>query len=195
MLISLYIALSLSILKYVKYQDFFETITETFFETKSFETNTDTFLIPNFRDQYRDFFFRPNIFETDTESFFRDQIVSRPRLRLFLRLRLRLWLNTLYLWIQSLYLWFKTIFLSNGWLKTLLWPLWRRLKNCRHCSSWLMYIYTIKHFYSLMHCFKLYCIYFKSAMCFVTIPLVDAATLFFTTAKETKELFSFSIIF
>ena len=77
---------------------------------------------------------------------------------------------------------------------SILWPLCRRLKNCGHCSSWMMYRYTIKHFYSLMHCFKLYCIYFKSALCFVTIPLVDAATLFFTAAKETKELFSFSII-
>ena len=48
-----------------------------------------------------------------------------------------------------------------------------------------------------MHYIKLYCIYFKS-MCFVTIPLVDAATLFcleVTVAEETKELFIISIIF
>ena len=83
---------------------------------------------------------------------------------------------------------------------SILWPLWRRLKNCGHCSSWMMYRYTIKQFYSFlekMNCIKLYCIYFKS-MCFVTIPLVDAATLFcleVTAAEETKELFIICIIF
>ena len=49
-----------------------------------------------------------------------------------------------------------------------------------------------------MHCIKLYCFYFKSAMCFVTIPLVDAATLFcleVMAAEETKELFIICIIF
>ena len=49
-----------------------------------------------------------------------------------------------------------------------------------------------------MHRIKLYCIYLKSAMFFVTIPLVDAATLFcleVKAEKETKELFMISIIF
>ena len=69
-----------------------------------------------------------------------------------------------------------------------------------HCTSWMLYIYTIKQFYSSckeIHCIKLYCIYFKS-MCFVAIPLVDAKTLFcliVTAAEETKELFILSIIF
>ena len=63
-----------------------------------------------------------------------------------------------------------------------------------HCTSWMLYKYTIEQFYSFrekMHCIKLYCIYFKS-MCLVTIPLVDYATLFcleVTVAEETKELF------
>ena len=84
---------------------------------------------------------------------------------------------------------------------SILWPLWRQLKNRGHCTSWMMYKYTIKHLYSFreeMHCIKLYCIYFKSAMCFVIIPLVDTATLFcleVTATKETKELFIISIIF
>ena len=65
----------------------------------------------------------------------------------------------------------------------------------------MMYRYTIKQCYSFcekMHHIKLYCIYFKSAMFFVTIPLVDAATLFcleVKAEKETKELFIISIIF
>ena len=69
-----------------------------------------------------------------------------------------------------------------------------------HCTSWMLYKYTIEQFYSFrekMHCIKLYCIYFKS-MCLVTIPLVDYATLFcleVKAAKETKELFIISIIF
>ena len=84
---------------------------------------------------------------------------------------------------------------------SILWPLWRQLKNCGHCTSWMMYKYTIKHLYSFreeMHCIKLYCIYFKSAMCFVTISAVDTATLFclkVTAGKETKELSIISIIF
>ena len=70
-----------------------------------------------------------------------------------------------------------------------------------HCTSSMVYRYTIKQFYSFcekMHRIKLYCIYLKSAMFFVTIPLVDAATLFcleVKAAKETKELFIISIIF
>ena len=69
-----------------------------------------------------------------------------------------------------------------------------------HCTSWMLYKYTIEQFYSFrekMHCIKLYCIYFKS-MCLVTIPLVDYATLFcleVTVAEETKELFIISILF
>ena len=46
--------------------------------------------------------------------------------------------------------------------------------------------------------YQFVCIYFKSAMCFVTIPFLDAATLFcldVTAAKETKELFIISIVF
>ena len=80
---------------------------------------------------------------------------------------------------------------------SIFWYLWRRFKNC---TSWMLYIYTIKQFYSSckeIHCIKLYCIYFKS-MCFVAIPLVDAATLFcleVTAAEETKELFILCIIF
>ena len=48
-----------------------------------------------------------------------------------------------------------------------------------------------------MHCIKLYSIYFKSAMCFVKIPLVDAATLFCleVMAAKTKELFIIFTIF
>ena len=48
-----------------------------------------------------------------------------------------------------------------------------------------------------MHCIKLYSIYFKSAMCFVTIPLVDAATLFCleVMAAKRKELFIIFTIF
>ena len=70
-----------------------------------------------------------------------------------------------------------------------------------HCTSWMLYRYTIKKFYSFcenMHYIKLYCIYFKSAMCFVTISAVDTATLFclkVTAGKETKELSIISIIF
>ena len=48
-----------------------------------------------------------------------------------------------------------------------------------------------------MHCIKLHRIYFKS-LCFITIPLVDTATLFcleVTAAKDTKELFIISIVF
>ena len=33
-----------------------------------------------------------------------------------------------------------------------------------HCTSWMLYIYTIKQYYSSceeIHCIKLYCIYFK----------------------------------
>ena len=46
--------------------------------------------------------------------------------------------------------------------------------------------------------YQVVCIYFKSAMCFVTIPLLDTAPLFcleVTAAKDTKELFIISIIF
>ena len=74
--------------------------------------------------------------------------------------------------------------------------LWR--KNYKY-KVWL-YRYTTKQFYSFceeMHSIKLYCIYFKS-MCFVTIPLVDAATLFcleVMAAEETKELFIICTIF
>ena len=74
-----------------------------------------------------------------------------------------------------------------------------RIATYGHCTSWMLYKYTIEQFYSFrekMHCIKLYCIYFKS-MCFVTIPLVDYATLFcleVTVAEETKELFIISII-
>ena len=93
-------------------------------KTKVFETDTETF----FLDQI---FLRPIL-----RVFFRDQIVSRLRLTLFLRQILRLWLNTLYLWIQTLYLWFKTIFCQMDDSKhSILWPLWRRLKNCVHCTS------------------------------------------------------------
>ena len=48
-----------------------------------------------------------------------------------------------------------------------------------------------------MHCIKLHRIYFKS-LCFITIPLVDAATLFcleVMATEETKELFIICIIF
>ena len=65
-----------------------------------------------------------------------------------------------------------------------------------HCASWMLYIYTIKQFYSSCE-EMLYCIYFKS-LCLVAIPLVDAATLFcleVTAAEETKELFILCIIF
>ena len=65
-----------------------------------------------------------------------------------------------------------------------------------HCTSWMLYIYTIKQFYS--SCKEmLYCIYFK-ALCLVAIPLVDAATLLcleVTAAEETKEIFILCIIF
>ena len=72
-----------------------------------------------------------------------------------------------------------------------------------HCTSWMLYVYKIKQFYSFceeIQCIniKLYCIYFKSAMCFVTISAVDTATLFclkVTAGKETKELSIISIIF
>ena len=69
-----------------------------------------------------------------------------------------------------------------------------------HCTIWMLYVYKIKQFYSFceeIQCIKLYCIYFKS-MCFVAIPLVDAATLFcleVTAAEEIKELFILCIIF
>ena len=69
-----------------------------------------------------------------------------------------------------------------------------------HCTSWMLYVYKIKQFYSFceeIQCIKLYCIYFKS-MCFVAILLVDAATLFcleVTAAEEIKELFILCIIF
>ena len=68
-----------------------------------------------------------------------------------------------------------------------------------HCTSWMLYRYTIKQFYSFcenMHYIKLFCIYFKS-MCFVTIPLVDAATLFCleVMAAKSKELFIIFTIF
>ena len=46
--------------------------------------------------------------------------------------------------------------------------------------------------------YQVVCIYFKSAMCFVTIPLVDTATLFcleVTAAKEKKRTFHHFIIF
>ena len=75
-----------------------------------------------------------------------------------------------------------------------------RIATYGHCTSWMLYKYTIKQFYSFrekMHCIKLYCIYFKS-MCLVTIPLVDYATLFcleVTVTEETKELFIISILF
>ena len=65
-----------------------------------------------------------------------------------------------------------------------------------HCTSWMLYIYTIKQFYSSCE-EMLHCIYFKS-LCLVAIPLVDAATLFcleVTAAEETKELFILCIIF
>ena len=64
------------------------------------------------------------------------------------------------------------------------------------CTSWMLYIYTIKQFYSSCE-EMLYCIYFKS-LCLVAIPLVDAATLFcleVTAAEEIKELFILCIIF
>ena len=41
--------------------------------------------------------------------------------------------------------------------------------------------------------YQVVCIYFKSAMCFVTLPFLDAATLF--CLEATKELFIISIIF
>ena len=69
-----------------------------------------------------------------------------------------------------------------------------------HFTSWMLYVYKIKQFYSFceeIQCIKLYCIYFKS-MCFVAILLVDAATLFcleVTAAEEIKELFILCIIF
>ena len=69
-----------------------------------------------------------------------------------------------------------------------------------HCTSWMLYVYKIKQFYSFceqIQCIKLYCIYFES-MCFVAILLVDAATLFcleVTAAEEIKELFILCIIF
>ena len=69
-----------------------------------------------------------------------------------------------------------------------------------HCTSWMLYVYKIKQFYSFceeIQCIKLYCIYFKS-MCFVAILLLDAATLFcleVTAAEEIKELFILCIIF
>ena len=69
-----------------------------------------------------------------------------------------------------------------------------------HCTSWMLYVYKIKQFYSFceeIQCIKLYCIHFKS-MCFVAILLVDAATLFcleVTAAEEIKELFILCIIF
>ena len=92
--------------------------------------------------------------------------------------------------------------MSNGWLKTLYFMAFMAtVENCGHCTSWMLYKYTIKQFYSFrekMHCIKLYCIYFKSAMCFVTISAVDTATLFclkVTAGKETKELSIISIIF
>ena len=56
----------------------------------------------------------------------------------------------------------------------------------------MLYIYTMKQFYSFrqkMHCIKLYYIYFKS-ICLFTIPLVDASTLLcleVTSAEETNE--------
>ena len=68
------------------------------------------------------------------------------------------------------------------------------------CTGWMLYRYTIKQFYSFrkqIHCIKLYCIYFK-LMWFLTMPLVDATTLFcleVTAAEETEELFIICIIF
>ena len=64
-------------------------------------------------------------------------------------------------------------------------------------KRWLKTLYFMA-FCEKMHCIKLYCIYFKSAMCFVTISAVDTATLFclkVTAGKETKELSIISIIF
>ena len=60
---------------YVKYQDFFETITKTFFGDQYwgyFETVTRTFFRPNISET--EAFFWLNFLETDTETFFRDQI-------------------------------------------------------------------------------------------------------------------------
>ena len=72
-----------------------------------------------------------------------------------------------------------------------------KIATYRHCTSWMMYRYTIKQFIHFA-LYQVVFIYFKSAMCFVTIPLVDTATLFcleITAAKDTKELFIISIIF
>ena len=73
----------------------------------------------------------------------------------------------------------------NGW----------KIATYVHCTSWMLYIYTIKQFYSSCE-EMLHCIYFKS-LCLVAIPLVDAATLFclVMAAEETKELFILCIIF
>ena len=43
--------------------------------------------------------------------------------------------------------------------------------------------------------YQFVCIYFKSAMCFVTIPFLDAATLFCLDVTAAKELFIISIVF
>ena len=43
--------------------------------------------------------------------------------------------------------------------------------------------------------YQVVCIYFKSAMCFVTIPFLDAATLFCLDVTAAKELFIISIVF
>ena len=43
--------------------------------------------------------------------------------------------------------------------------------------------------------YQFVCIYFKSAMCFVAIPFLDAATLFCLDVTAAKELFIISIVF
>ena len=69
---------------------------------------------------------------------------------------------------------------------------WQHFKMQLPYSNWMLYIYTMKQFYSFhqkMHCIKLYYIYFKS-ICLFTIPLVDASTLLcleVTSAEETNE--------
>ena len=83
---------------------------------------------------------------------------------------------------------------------SILWPLWRRLKNCGHCTSWMMY--------RQIHNQTVVFISRKDALYQVVLYLFQirnvlphnshTATLFclrVTAAKETKELFIISIIF
>ena len=76
------IALKISILKFVKYQDFFLRPLQNFFVT-----NTATFLRPKFSRLIPRLFFETKYFRDWYLDFFRDQVFLRPVLKVFLRLK------------------------------------------------------------------------------------------------------------